>query len=101
MLDSDLIREHLKKCKLSSIQHPIESDPAMHTTIESALFKNSLRREFLGIDYAGKLYWMIDSDTGTWVIVNEVDELYQGSENSKVVENSKVSRIEQLWSIEG
>ncbi|KAL7100729.1 hypothetical protein ACP275_08G013100 [Erythranthe tilingii] len=101
MLDSDLIREHLNKCELSSIQHPSESGPAMHTTIESASFKNSLRSEFLGIDYAGKLYWMIDSDTGTWVIVNEVDELYQGSENSKVVENSKVSRIEQLWSIEG
>ncbi|KAL9157574.1 hypothetical protein ABFS82_08G013100 [Erythranthe guttata] len=101
MLDSDLIREHLKKCELSSSQHPIESGPAMHATIESALFKYSLRSEFLGMDYTGKLYWMIDSDAGTWVIVNGVDELYQDSENSKVVENSKLSRIQQLWSIEG
>ncbi|XP_012850772.1 PREDICTED: methyl-CpG-binding domain-containing protein 9-like [Erythranthe guttata] len=101
MLDSDLIREHLKKCELYSSQHPIESGTAMHTTIESASFKNSLRSEFLGIDYTGTLYWMIDSDTGTWVIVNGVDELYQDSKNSKVAENSKTSRIEQLWSIGG
>ncbi|KAL9157575.1 hypothetical protein ABFS82_08G013200 [Erythranthe guttata] len=101
MLDSDLIREHLKKCELYSSQHPIESGLAMHTTIESASFKNSLRSEFLGIDYAGTLYWMIDSDTGTWVIVNRVDELYQDSKNSKVAENLKTSRIEQLWSIGG
>ncbi|XP_011098494.1 methyl-CpG-binding domain-containing protein 9 [Sesamum indicum] len=35
--------------------------------------KSSLRSEFLGIDSGGKLYWIIDSGTSPWILVNKVD----------------------------
>ncbi|KAL0350995.1 UNVERIFIED_CONTAM: Methyl-CpG-binding domain-containing protein 9 [Sesamum radiatum] len=104
ILGTTLVREHLLKCESLSAEtgvgvsslsegqdvastHITESAPAP-SNFKSISLKSSLRSEFLGVDSAGNLYWLIDSGASPWILVNEVDGLHRNvvtSQDSKLL----------------
>ncbi|KAI3474872.1 hypothetical protein Pfo_030183 [Paulownia fortunei] len=100
MLDSALMREHLTKHKSSSNQHQKSTSVDLQALKDKE--DSSLRSEFLGIDSSGKLYWIIDSGTNPWIIVNEINKLHQSSLTSEHLgKNFTLSGVEYLWSARG
>ncbi|KAK4417752.1 Methyl-CpG-binding domain-containing protein 9 [Sesamum alatum] len=131
VLDSTLVREHLLKCESSSYQH--KNIPSMETGTGVGSFPGisegqdahsdhitesaptpsilgtgapkSLRSKFLGIDSAGRLYWVMDSAGNPWILVNKVDGLHRKgvtSEESEILcENFTLDGMEDLWRTKG
>ncbi|XP_059670168.1 methyl-CpG-binding domain-containing protein 9 [Cornus florida] len=88
---------HANSLELLPVMNEISILQDSITSIKKQLLKLSLRREFLGSDSAGRLYWVLAKlDTHPWVIVSGSMAEQQGdkmthlrtSENCSVMRNS-------------
>ncbi|KAK6129315.1 hypothetical protein DH2020_036923 [Rehmannia glutinosa] len=96
VLDSAQMREHLTNCE--SREQSISVDVQ---SLKDGAY-SSLRTEFLGVDFGGKLYWTIDFGTNHWIIVDGINDSNQCSPTSEELsKNFTSSGIEYLLSPKG
>lgn len=86
-----VVMNELQTCKLelNTIRNEIQAVQDSITSFESQLSKLAVRREFLGCDSSGRLYWAsATSDMHPRVIVDQSVALRRGRKTSKFADSS-------------